>query len=158
MFIWGILSAAPKLLFMVDDMALGRNIRRLRDLLGETRPALARAIGIASQQPIYALEMRDSVRSDLAPVLAKHYGLDLEVLLTHDLSMLSADELNLLKEKSTGPRGSLPGAKAREVAEKYSASDSPLRKAVDDLLDLSPADAAKVAALIAAFKNGKPKT
>lgn len=141
-------------------MALGKNIRRLRELAGIGRPALARAIGIDSQQPIYAIEKRDSSTSDLAPSLAKHFGIDLDVLLTEDLSgidVLMWRTLQTLYKPSDPARAPLD-PKASEVAEKYQTSSEPLKRAVDDLLDLSSDDAAKVAALIAAFKNGKSKT
>ncbi|OXS92655.1 helix-turn-helix transcriptional regulator [Pandoraea apista] len=72
-------------------MALGKNVQHLRLLRGESRPELARQIGIESQQPIYALERRDSTHSELAPSLAKHFGVDLDTLLTEDLTQIDLD-------------------------------------------------------------------
>lgn len=67
-------------------MALGKNIAHLRKTAGMTRPELARRIGLDNAQVIYALETRDSARSDYAPALAAALGVPLEALLTQDLT------------------------------------------------------------------------
>lgn len=70
-------------------MALGRNIKTLRNLLGITRPELAHALGLdpqKGQQRIYALEERDSSKSDLAPALSTHFAVPLHMLLEEDLT------------------------------------------------------------------------
>lgn len=74
-------------------MALGKNVEHLRTLHSMSRGAVARAIGLEDDQPIYALEKRDSKRSNLAPALAKLFQVSLESLLSDDLTSLSADEI-----------------------------------------------------------------
>lgn len=72
-------------------MALGRNIKALRTLVGMSRPELAAALGLdpqKGQQRIYALEERDSSKSDLAPALATHFGVKLRALLEDDLALI----------------------------------------------------------------------
>ncbi|AIO67275.1 helix-turn-helix transcriptional regulator [Burkholderia oklahomensis] len=133
-------------------MALGKNVARLRTLTGETRPDLARAIGIESQQPIYALESRDSSRSDLAPKLAKHFQIDLNVLLEDDLTHLDNAGLDALRRSRKPPPGS---GKKVKIQEQFEAAPEPIQQAVRDLLDLPIADAEKVAALIAAFRGSR---
>lgn len=71
-------------------MALGKNIEHLRALHGMSRGAVARAIGLDDDQPIYALEKRDSKRSNLAPALAKLFRVGLEELLSDDLTSLTS--------------------------------------------------------------------
>lgn len=75
-------------------MALGKNVEHLRNLRAMSRGAVARAIGLDDDQPIYALEKRDSKRSNLAPSLAKLFSVSLESLLEDDLTSLTAAELN----------------------------------------------------------------
>ncbi|AOJ69155.1 MULTISPECIES: helix-turn-helix transcriptional regulator [Burkholderia] len=132
-------------------MALGKNIARLRALTGETRPDLARAIGIESQQPIYALETRDSSRSDLAPKLARHFRVGLNVLLEDDLTHLDSAGLDALR-RSRKPSPGL--GKKMKIQEQFDAAPGSIQQAVRDLLELPIADAEKVAALIAAFRGG----
>lgn len=70
-------------------MALGHNIKALRTLLGQSRPDLANALGLdpqKGQQRIYALEERDSSKSDLAPALATHFAVPLHTLIEDDLT------------------------------------------------------------------------
>lgn len=74
-------------------MALGKNVEHLRNLRSMSRGAVARAIGLVDDQPIYALEKRDSKRSNLAPALAKLFHVSLESLLGDDLTSLSGDEI-----------------------------------------------------------------
>lgn len=74
-------------------MALGKNVEHLRNLRAMSRGAVARAIGLDDDQPIYALEKRDSKRSNLAPALAKLFGVGLESLLEDDLTSLTAAEI-----------------------------------------------------------------
>ncbi|MGO4811116.1 hypothetical protein AB4156_16260 [Cupriavidus sp. 2MCAB6] len=74
-------------------MALGKNVEHLRNLRSMSRGAVARAIGLEDDQPIYALEKRDSKRSNLAPALAKLFQVSLESLLGDDLTSLSAEEI-----------------------------------------------------------------
>jgi transcriptional regulator with XRE-family HTH domain len=72
-------------------MALGRNIKALRTLVGLSRPELAAALGLdpqKGQQRIYALEERDSSKSDLAPALATHFAVKLHALLEDDLTLI----------------------------------------------------------------------
>ncbi|AOJ07616.1 helix-turn-helix transcriptional regulator [Burkholderia mayonis] len=133
-------------------MALGKNVARLRTLTGETRPDLARAIGIESQQPIYALESRDSSRSDLAPKLAKHFRVDLNVLLEADLTRLDDAGLDELRRSRKTPAGS---GKSSHVQARFDAAPELIQQAVRDLLELPIADAEKVAALIAAFRGSR---
>lgn len=59
-----------------------------------SRGAVARAIGLEDDQPIYALEKRDSKRSNLAPALAKLFAVSLESLLQDDLTALSAVDVS----------------------------------------------------------------
>ncbi|UNI72061.1 hypothetical protein PhiBP821_21 [Burkholderia phage PhiBP82.1] len=133
-------------------MALGKNVARLRTLTGETRPDLARAIGIESQQPIYALEKHDSSRSDLAPQLAKHFRVDLNVLLEDDLSRLDSAGLDALRRSRKPPVGA---GKKVKIQERFDAAPESIQQAVRDLLELPIADAEKVAALIAAFRGDR---
>lgn len=79
-------------------MALGKNVEHLRTLRAMSRGAVARAIGLEDDQPIYALEKRDSKRSNLAPALAKLFQVSLEALLEDDLSQLSESQLLALQE------------------------------------------------------------
>ncbi|QBP10448.1 hypothetical protein [Cupriavidus metallidurans] len=74
-------------------MALGKNIEHLRNLRGMSRGTVARGIGLDDDQPIYALEKRDSKRSNLAPALAKLFAVSLESLLEDDLTSLTAAEI-----------------------------------------------------------------
>jgi transcriptional regulator with XRE-family HTH domain len=74
-------------------MALGKNIEHLRTLLGFSRGVVARSIGLDDDQPLYALEKRDSRRSNLAPALAKFFNVPLEALLEHDLTKLTSADL-----------------------------------------------------------------
>src|SRR5579871_1759092 len=67
-------------------MALGKNIEHLRKAAGMNRTELARKIGLDNSQAIYALETRDSARSDYAPALAKVFGVSLDALLSQDLT------------------------------------------------------------------------
>jgi len=72
-------------------MALGRNIKALRTLLGYSRPQLAEALGLdpqKGQQRIYALEERDSTKSDLAPALSTFFAVKLHALLEDDLTLI----------------------------------------------------------------------
>lgn len=82
-------------------MALGKNIKHLRELKGLARIDLARAAGKDDDQPIYALEKRDSTKSDMAPDLAKFFGVDLEILTREDLTGLSLEEIKALSSASS---------------------------------------------------------
>ncbi|MCW3657568.1 helix-turn-helix domain-containing protein [Burkholderia cenocepacia] len=87
-------------------MALGQNIKALRTLLGTSRPELATAIGLdpqKGQQRIYALEERDSSKSDLAPALATHFGVSLRALIEDDLSGIDRDAYSqMVKDTQDG--------------------------------------------------------
>lgn len=74
-------------------MALGKNIEHLRKLSGYTRRSVARGIGLEDDQALYALESRDSARSEFAPALARFFSVDLEALITRDLTKYSKEEL-----------------------------------------------------------------
>lgn len=136
-------------------MALGKNIRRLRELRNETRPALARAIGIDSQQPIYALEKRDSTMSELAPRLAAHFDVDLQVLLEKDLANITNDQLEALRTSKNFPSD---GSRISDLTSRLERTSPEMLTAVSDLLDLAPADAAKVIVLIRAFRGASTST
>lgn len=86
-------------------MALGKNVQHLRKLAGLPRKTVARAIGLEEDQAIYAMETRDSVRSEFAPALAKYFGLSLEVLLTKDLTELDAAGVERLKRQEYAAAG-----------------------------------------------------
>lgn len=77
-------------------MALGKNIQHLRKLKKLSRPKLAAAIGLQNDQAIYALEKRDSVRSELTPGLAAYFQVPMEILVTQDLSTMSLEEISKL--------------------------------------------------------------
>ncbi|MFC7515064.1 helix-turn-helix transcriptional regulator [Herbaspirillum sp. GCM10030257] len=81
-------------------MALGKNVEHLRKLAGLTRQAVAKGIGIEGDQAIYALESRDSARSEFAPALAKFFSVDLDALITRDFTELSAEEIRMLAPSS----------------------------------------------------------
>lgn len=80
-------------------MALGKNVQHLRKLAGVPRKAVARAIGLEEDQAIYAMETRDSVRSEFAPALAKYFELSLETLLTQDLTEMSGEEIEAMRRR-----------------------------------------------------------
>lgn len=82
-------------------MALGKNVEHLRTLRAMSRGAVARAIGLEDDQPIYALEKRDSKRSNLAPALAKLFQVSLESLLDSDLTMLTLTEIEAQASQPT---------------------------------------------------------
>lgn len=81
-------------------MSLGENIAHLRRLKKLTRPDVARGIGIEDQQPIYALETRKSTRSEFAPALAKFFGVELNVLVTEDLTGLTLEQIEAMSRPS----------------------------------------------------------
>lgn len=86
-------------------MALGRNVKALRTLLGLSRPELAVALGLdpqKGQQRIYALEERDSSKSDLAPALATHFGVKLLALLQDDMTLYDRRAYSALVEETHG--------------------------------------------------------
>lgn len=93
-------------MFIEWRMALGQNIKALRTLLGTSRPELATAIGLdpqKGQQRIYALEERDSSKSDLAPALATHFGVSLRALIEDDLSGIDRDAYSqMVKDTQDG--------------------------------------------------------
>lgn len=72
---------------------LGHNVKHLRELLKLPRSAVAAGIGIDDDQAIYALESRNSVRSEFAPALAVYFSVDLAILTTEDLTGLSIEEV-----------------------------------------------------------------
>ena len=110
-------------------MALGKNVEHLRTLRAMSRGAVARAIGLEDDQPIYALEKRDSKRSNLAPALAKLFSVSLESLLEDDLTSLTAAEI-----------GSEGVAAARIVATETGSSLGKLNTAFDALSDSGKAE------------------
>lgn len=89
-------------------MALGKNIQYLRELSGLTRIAVARGVGKDNDQPIYALETRDSSRSDMAVDLAGFFKVDLQVLLTHDLAGMTLEEIRALRPNGTPNQAAPP--------------------------------------------------
>jgi SOS-response transcriptional repressor LexA len=78
-------------------MALGKNIEHLRTQAGLGRPDLARRIdpdnAVQLAQAIYALETRDSVRSEYATALAEVFQVSLRALLDENMTDLSLDEI-----------------------------------------------------------------
>lgn len=110
-------------------MALGKNVEHLRTLRAMSRGAVARAIGLEDDQPIYALEKRDSKRSNLAPALAKLFSVSLESLLEDDLTSLTAVEI-----------GSGGVAAARVIATETGSSLGKLNIAFDALSDSGKAE------------------
>lgn len=79
-------------------MALGKNVKFLRELKNLTYEAVGSAVGTDGQN-IFNLEKRDSKVSKFAPELAKFFDVDLHLLTTADLSTLSPNELAGMKEK-----------------------------------------------------------
>jgi transcriptional regulator with XRE-family HTH domain len=73
-------------------MALGKNVKLLREARGLTYEAVGKAVGTDGQN-IFNLEKRGSKVSKFAPALAQFFGVDLEVLTTKDLSYLSPEAL-----------------------------------------------------------------
>ena len=130
---------------------LGHNVLHLRKLLDLTRPEIARAIGIDDDQQIYALEARNSSRSDLAPQLADFFGVDLETLLTQDLSVLTLAQirdLNNRKARAARPslkviggnedRDSISGARMIRLFELFMQSTDEGRQGIIDAAELAP--------------------
>lgn len=62
-------------------MALGKNVKRLREAKGINQTTLAKMAGL-SIGSLSALENRDSVRSEFAPQLARALGVPVEELIT----------------------------------------------------------------------------
>lgn len=79
-------------------MALGKNVKFLRELKNLTYEAVGSAVGTDGQN-IFNLEKRDSKVSKFAPELAKFFDIDLNLLTTADLSTLNPDELRGTNEK-----------------------------------------------------------
>lgn len=102
-------------------MALGKNVEHLRTLRSMSRGAVARAIGLDDDQPIYALEKRDSKRSNLAPALAKLFEVSLEALLEEDLSQATLS--NLPTQKRARPNSAIGSEGMQQLAEAYQALD-----------------------------------
>lgn len=72
-------------------MALGKNVKLIRELRGFTQQELSeRTNGLVSQAVISALEKRDSARTQFAGALAKALGVPLATLLKKELN---AEEL-----------------------------------------------------------------
>lgn len=116
-------------------MALGKNIEHLRNELKLTRIAVAKAIGRDDDQAIYALETRDSNRSDMAPALAKFFEVDLEALVTQNLVGMKIAKIRATypyKEKKAtvglaaippaADSGMIPTQEALELIELYGRS------------------------------------
>ena len=68
-------------------MSLGKNVRKLREARGWEQKDLALASGV-SNGTISAIEVRDSKRSAVAPVLARALGVTLEQLMSDDMDAL----------------------------------------------------------------------
>lgn len=139
--------------YTVALMALGKNIKHLRELTLISRPALAKAIGAESQQLIYALESRDSKRSELATKLSEHFGVAVATLLEADLTGIDKKELRALQKTYQESYRVAVSPSSLALLAKYNGSPAVVRKAIDDLCDLPVEDVEKVAALIAAFKG-----
>jgi SOS-response transcriptional repressor LexA/DNA-binding XRE family transcriptional regulator len=84
-------------------MALGKNIEYLRTLMGMKRPDVARGIGVDNDQAIYAIESRDSRRSEFAPELARFFGVPLDALLEENLVGMPLAEIKALGDAPARP-------------------------------------------------------
>ncbi|MGF6764027.1 transcriptional regulator with XRE-family HTH domain [Paraburkholderia sp. GAS33] len=98
-------------------MALGKNVQRLRELLEMTRPQFAEALGLDHNGPqkIYALETRDSKRSDLATRIAHYFGITTEALIDHDLGNVDMSGWAALKAQVQVTRIEPGRAKLSEI-------------------------------------------
>lgn len=83
-------------------MNLGKNVKRLRALSGIALEPMAEAMGMdraAGRQKIYAIEKRESRKSEIAPALAEYFGLPLSTLLSTDLSEITQEDWDALKRE-----------------------------------------------------------
>lgn len=138
---------------------LGKNVLHLRAMRGLTRRVVADAIGIDDDQPIYALESRNSTRSEHAPALAKFFNVDLELLITRDLTGMTWEEIAQLSQESklrpegardpfaNRPRavteilhrqGDLNGEDVLKLIQWYIEATDEGRKSILDLAELAP--------------------
>lgn len=69
-------------------MALGKNVKRLREAKGINQTTLAKMAGL-SIGSLSALENRDSVRSEFAPQLARALGVPVEELITGETATVA---------------------------------------------------------------------
>ncbi|WP_250489955.1 S24 family peptidase [Caballeronia sp. INML2] len=83
------------IVYTMRTMSLGKNVKHLRALADIALEPLAEALGLeraAGRQKIYALEKRESRKSDIASDLARYFGFPVERLLSEDLTSLTKDE------------------------------------------------------------------
>jgi phage repressor protein C with HTH and peptisase S24 domain len=101
-------------------MSLGKNVKRLRELSGIALEPLAEMLGLeraAGRQKIYAMEKRDSKKSDIAGLLAHQFGISMESLLQDDLSTLTFPEWEKMRaEKAERRRQALLAISESEQA------------------------------------------
>lgn len=83
-----------------EKMALGKNVKRLREARGLTLHAVAVSVG-TDYQNIFNLEKRDSKMSTFAPALAEFFGVRLDRLLSEDFAPV--DEVRPISDLDLGP-------------------------------------------------------
>lgn len=93
-------------------MALGRNIRRIREALGIGQKALAEAAGM-KLMPLWQLEERDSIRSKYDFAIAAALGVPVELLVTG--TEADIDAWLASRQRASDPR--VIDVQAREVRE-----------------------------------------